>query len=68
VNNLMMSSCTLPLKCYASANVLSLKHFPLLYLVISKQSCNNFISTLIMILYALYVCVCAFFLRQESPD
>jgi hypothetical protein len=35
-----------------------LKHFPLLYLVISKQSCNNLISTLIISLYASYVCLC----------
>jgi hypothetical protein len=34
-----------------------LKHLLLLYLVISKQSCNNLISTLIMSLYASYVCL-----------
>jgi hypothetical protein len=34
-----------------------LKHLLLLYLVISKQSCNNLIYTLIMSLYPLYVCL-----------
>jgi hypothetical protein len=34
-----------------------LKDILLLYLVILKN-CNNLISTLIMILYALYVCLC----------
>jgi hypothetical protein len=35
-----------------------LKHLLLLYLVISKQSCNNLISTLIMSLYTSYVSLC----------
>jgi hypothetical protein len=33
-----------------------LKHLLLLYLVLSETSCNNIISTLIMSLYASYVC------------
>jgi hypothetical protein len=35
-----------------------LKHLLLLYLITSKQSCNNLISTLIISLYILYVCLC----------
>jgi hypothetical protein len=58
VNTLMASSCTLPLNYYASVNVLSLRHLLLLYLVISKQICNDLISTLIMIMYAWYVGLC----------
>jgi hypothetical protein len=34
-----------------------LKHFLLLYHVIAKQNCNNLISTLIMSLYASYLCL-----------
>jgi hypothetical protein len=52
MNTLVTSSCTLPQMFYV------LEHFPLLYLVISKQSCNNLIPTLIMIMYALHVCLC----------
>jgi hypothetical protein len=52
VNTLITSSCMLPEMLYL------LKHLLLLFLVISKQSCNNLISTLIMSLYASYVCLC----------
>jgi hypothetical protein len=34
-----------------------LKHLLFLYLIILKPSCNNLIFTLIMVLYALYVCL-----------
>jgi hypothetical protein len=52
-----------------------LKHLSLPYLVILKQSCNNIISTLIMSLYALYVClhilsltrIPRLILRQQTP-
>jgi hypothetical protein len=52
-----------------------LKHLLLLHLVISKQSCNNLISTLIMSLYASFVCLCILtsskisrsILRQRTP-
>jgi hypothetical protein len=57
VNTPVALSYLLPLKCYTSTNVL-LKHLLLLWLVNSKQSCNNLISTLIMSLYASYVCLC----------
>jgi hypothetical protein len=57
----MMSSCTLSQIFYL------LKHLLLLYLVISKQSCNHLISTLIMILYVLYVCLCIL-VSLKIPD
>jgi hypothetical protein len=66
VNTFMTSSCTLPLKCYTSINVPSSKHLPLLYLVISKKSCNNLISTLIYD----YVCIVCVFVHShffENP-
>jgi hypothetical protein len=68
VNTLIMSSYTLLLKCYTSTKVLSLKYFLLLYLVISKQSCNNLISTLIMILSILYVFVHSCFIENPPID
>jgi hypothetical protein len=46
---------SLPLKCFASTNVLSFQAFSASYLVILEPSCNNTISTLIMSLYDLYV-------------
>jgi hypothetical protein len=52
VNTLMTMSYALPRILYL------LKHLLLLYLITSKQSCNNLISTLIISLYILYVCLC----------
>jgi hypothetical protein len=49
--------------------VLSLKHLSLLYLVIFKPSCNNLISTIILVLYASYVCFMhSRFIENHSID
>jgi hypothetical protein len=48
---------SLPLKCYASVSVLSYEALLLLSLVNLKTSCNNLIYTLIMSLYASFVCL-----------
>jgi hypothetical protein len=51
---------SLPLKCYTFASVLSFEAFSASLPWILKQSCNNLTYTLIMSLYASYVCVCIF--------
>jgi hypothetical protein len=57
----------LPLKCYTPQMCYPLKHFLLPYLVILESSCNNTISTLIMSLYASYVCLLHSRLVENPP-
>jgi hypothetical protein len=52
-------------KCFANMFYL-LKYILLLILVIFKVKCNNLIFNEIMVLNALYVCLHAFLLHQES--
>jgi hypothetical protein len=57
VNTLVMSSYTLSLKCYTFANVLFFETPSASLSCDLKQSCINLISTLIISLYASYVCL-----------
>jgi hypothetical protein len=57
VKHLFLSLFHRILFCYASADMFYLlKHLPLLHLVNLTPCCNNLTSTLIMVLYASYVC------------
>jgi hypothetical protein len=58
VNTLVTLNYMLLLKCYTSTNVLSFEASFAFLSCNLKQNCNNLISTLIMSLYALYVCLC----------
>jgi hypothetical protein len=55
VITLMTSSYTLPLKYYASTDILSFEAFSTFHSCNLKQRCNNLMYTLIMSLYALCV-------------